>query len=398
MNIVLFDEPTTKKNLLPLSFTRPIVEIRIGILTIKEKWEKRLPASYAYLTDAYLSKKYPSKNSGKNLYLNASVLPNEDLIAAVKALKENQILYYNGLSVAFYGNIDSPEELDSLEFLNSFEKVEFNCDLIILQHIYDIFVNNGAAIREDFALLTTGRKSHPIEDPYTKVYNAQNIFIEENVNIKSAVLNAENGPIYIGANAEIWEGSIVRGATSIGEGAELNLGARIRGDATIGPYCKVGGEISNSVLFGYSSKAHDGFLGNSVIGEWCNMGADTNTSNLKNDYKDVRVWNYNDEGFAATDKQFCGLIMGDHSKCGINTMFNTGTVVGVSSNIFGAGFPRAFIPSFSLGGPHGFSIYPFQRALDVIPKVFERRKKTLSEEDVDILKHIFEVSRIYRKG
>ena len=398
MNIILFDEPTIKSNLLPFTFTRPVSEIRVGILTIKEKWEKRLPASYSYLTDKYLSKKYPSNNSGKNLYINGCVFPNNELIAAVKALKENQIITRRGFLVAFYGDIESPEEIAAESFTDRYEKLEIEKEILIAQNICDIFTNNEAANRDDFKLLTQGRKSHKIDDPYTKVYNEDDVFIEDNVSIKSAILNAERGPIYIGENAIISEGSIIRGASSIGANSVVSINARIVGDTTIGPFCKVGGEISNSVIFGYSSKAHDGFMGNSVIGEWCNLGADTNTSNLKNNYKDIKIWNYNDERFVDTGRQFCGLMMGDHSKCGINTMFNTGTVVGVSSNIFGSGFPRTFIPSFSWGGAQGFATYQFQRALDVIPKVFERREKTLTEEDVDILKHIFDVTNKYRQG
>jgi UDP-N-acetylglucosamine diphosphorylase/glucosamine-1-phosphate N-acetyltransferase len=251
---------------------------------------------------------------------------------------------------------------------------------------------------DDFMLLTRGRKSTLVADAHTAVYNPDDIFVEEGASIKSSVLNAETGPIYIGKNTEIGEGSIIRGATAICEGSVLNLGTRIRGDSTIGPFSKVGGEISNSVVFGYSSKSHDGFLGNSVVGEWCNIGADTNTSNLKNNYADVKIWNYAAERFVDTGRRFCGLMMGDHSKCGINTMFNTGTVVGVSANIFGSGFPRTFIPSFSWGGAHGMVTFQFNKALDVMPKVMERRKKTLDEEDVQILAHIFEITRKYRKA
>lgn len=396
MNIILFDHPATRTNLLPFTFTRPVSEIRIGILTIKEKWEKWFPADYSYLTEDYLSKKFAVHHSAENLYLNGSVLPNSVLVDAVKALKKGQLLLKDNLPIAFYGNLDSINELSSEKLTQSKEKVSFASEFISIQNVYDIFVHNGAALRSDFNLLTQGRKSHPIEDPHTAVYNSQDIFIEENVNIKSAVLNAENGPIYIAANAEIGEGSIIKGAASIGEHSILNLGTRLRGDITIGPNSKVGGEISNSVIFGYSNKVHDGFLGNSVLGEWCNLGADTNTSNLKNNYENVRIWNYGEERFAQTGRQFCGLMMGDHSKCGINTMFNTGTVVGVSSNIFGGGYPRTFIPSFSAGGAQGFKTYNLKKALEVIPKVYERRKKTLLEEDVEILTHIFEKTKKYR--
>jgi len=396
MNIILFDEPTTKINLLPFTYTRPVAEIRIGILTIKEKWERWFRADYSFLTEPYLAKKFPAQKSSKNLNLNGSVLPNPLLVRALGSLKENQLLVKDQTPIAFYGDLESPGALnDSTDHL---QKVPFSHDLIMVEHVYDIFIHNGSIIRSDFELLTNGRKSHPIADPHTVSYNKKNIFFEENVDIKSSILNAENGPIYIGANAAIGEGSIIRGNNAIGANTVLNFGTRIKGDSTIGPYCKVGGEISNSVIFGYSSKAHDGFLGNSVIGEWCNLGADTNTSNLKNNYKNVKIWNYGQDQFVDTGKQFCGLMMGDHSKCSINTMFNTGTIVGVSANIFGGGFPRTFIPSFSWGGFNGLTTYQFNKALEVMPKVFERRKKILTEEDVELLKHIFEVTEKYRSA
>lgn len=396
MNIILFDEPTTKINLLPFTFTRPVAEIRIGILTIKEKWERWFSADYSFLTESYLAKKFPAQKSNKNLNLNGSVLPNPLLVGALSSLKENQILVKDQTPIAFYGDLESPGALNAST--GHLQKVPFSHDVIMIDHVYDIFIHNGSIIRSDFELLTKGRKSHPIADPYTVSYNNKNIFFEENVDIKSSILNAENGPIYIGANAEIGEGSIIRGNNAIGANTILNFGTRIKGDSTIGPYCKVGGEISNSVIFGYSSKAHDGFLGNSVIGEWCNLGADTNTSNLKNNYKNVKIWNYGQDQFVDTGKQFCGLMMGDHSKCSINTMFNTGTIVGVSANIFGGGFPRTFIPSFSWGGFNGFTTYQFNQAIEVMPKVFERRKKILTEEDVELLKHIFEVTEKYRSA
>lgn len=396
MNIILFDDPTTKTNLLPFTFTRPVSDIRIGILTIREKWFKWLPADYSYFTEDYLSKKFTVHNTQENLYLNGCVLPNPELVDAIKALKINQVLLKDNQPIAFYGNLDSIDELSSEKLFSGKEKILFTGEFMWLQNVYDIFIQNGAALRSDFNILTKGRKSHPIKDPHTAAYNARDIFIEENVSIKSAILNAEKGPIYIGANAEIGEGSIIKGAVSIGENSTLNLGARLRGDITVGPFCKLGGEVSNSVIFGNSNKAHEGFLGNSVLGEWCNLGADTNTSNLKNNYENIRIWNYSEERFAQTGRQFCGLMMGDHSKCGINTMFNTGTVVGVSSNIFGSGYPRTFIPSFSLGGANGFKTYNFNKAMDVIPKVYARRKKSLMEEDVEILRHIFEKTKKYR--
>ncbi len=398
MNIVLFDRPNTKANLLPFTFTRPIADIRIGILTIREKWEKMLPADYSYLTDSYLNRKFPFHKSKQNLYLNGSVLPDAKLIAAIHALKENQLLKRGETPIAFYGGIDTIEELNASNFHESLDQIDYSEDLLAINFTYDIFAKNREAMLRDFELITKGRKSHKIEDPHTVSYNSKDIFVEEGAKIRSAILNAEYGPIYVGKNAEIGEGSIVRGATAICEQGVLNIGAKIRGDTTVGPLSKVGGEIVNSVFFANSNKGHDGYLGNSVIGEWCNLGADTNASNMKNNYKNVRIWNYATERFADSGRQFCGLMMGDHSKCAINTMFNTGSVVGVSANVFGHGFPRAFIPSFSYGGVQGMTTYPFAQAKAVAEKVLVRRKKSLSEVDVEILTHIFETTKKYRPG
>ena len=396
MNAILFDEPTTKKNLLPFTFTRPVSEIRVGTLTIKEKWERRFQSEYSYLTEDYLSGKYPNSGGNNSLLINGCLLPSEELISEIKSMKQRQMMVKDGIILAFYGHVDSPDELELSSFKHGYQEKEVKSEITMIQHVYDIFLKNEQANRDDFKILTKGRKSYTIEDTHTKVYNEKDIFIEEHVRIRSAILSAEKGPIYIGKNAVISEGSIIRGATSIGENAIISVNARLVGDTTIGPFCKVGGEVSNSVLFGYSSKGHDGFLGNSVLGEWCNLGADTNTSNLKNNYKNVRIWNYKDERFRDTRKQFCGLMMGDHSKCGINTMFNTGTVVGVSSNIFGSGFPPAFIPSFSWGGAQGFETYKFDKALEVLPMVLKRRGKKLNKEDIKIFKHIFELTKRYR--
>jgi UDP-N-acetylglucosamine diphosphorylase/glucosamine-1-phosphate N-acetyltransferase len=398
MFIVLFDNPSTKEDLLPFTYTRPVAHIRIGILTIAEKWQKQKPGEYSFLTEQYLQKKYPRHKAVTNLYINGSFLPNSALMAEIESLKENELLSKGEVPVAFYGDLDDSEEINISVLIRNRELVELKSDCLSLNHLHDIFTGNRRAMIDDFMLLTRGRKSTLVADAHTAVYNPDDIFVEEGASIKSSVLNAETGPIYIGKNTEIGEGSIIRGATAICEGSVLNLGTRIRGDSTIGPFSKVGGEISNSVVFGYSSKSHDGFLGNSVVGEWCNIGADTNTSNLKNNYADVKIWNYAAERFVDTGRRFCGLMMGDHSKCGINTMFNTGTVVGVSANIFGSGFPRTFIPSFSWGGAHGMVTFQFNKALDVMPKVMERRKKTLDEEDVQILAHIFEITRKYRKA
>ncbi len=398
MNIILFDPPATKKNLLPFTFIRPIAQIRVGILTIVEKWEKLLAGQYSFLTENYLQHKFPQSKSGTNLYVTGNLIPNQELINQLKVLKENQFLFKNDRLIAAYGDFDDPEELSIENLRNKFEGIDLKYDLMEITHPCDIFALNREALIDDFQILTYGRKSAQVHDKNTTVYNSKDVFIEEGVKIRSAILNAESGPIYIGRNAEIGEGSIIRGATAVCEHSTLNLGTRIRGDSTIGPFSKVGGEISNSVIFGYSSKAHDGFLGNSVIGEWCNLGADTNASNLKNNYREVKIWSYAEESFTSTGRQFCGLMMGDHSKCGINTMFNTGTVVGISSNIFGSGFPKKFIPSFSWGGAEGFVTYQFDKTLEVMSKVMSRWEKVVLNEDVEILNHIFEATKKYRNS
>lgn len=398
MNIILFDEPTIKSDLLPFTYTRPVAHIRIGILKIVEKWQKLWPGDYSFLTETYLRELFPQNKAIDNLYINGCILPDTILIKTLKELPKDQVLHKNGMLVACYGNFDDPSELDLGLPEKKPDPIEYRYDLFCVRQVYEIFRKNRQALLDDFALITKGRKSAPIQDAHTVAYNPGNIFIEEGVSIKSAIINAETGPVYIGREVEIGEGSIVRGATAICDHSVLNLGARIRGDATIGPLCKVGGEISNSVIFGYSSKAHDGFLGNSVIGEWCNLGADTNTSNLKNTYADVRIWNYTEEKFKDTGGQFCGLMMGDHSKCAINTMFNTGTVIGVNANIFGSGFPRAFIPSFSWGGAQGFTTFQLNKVFELMARVMERRKKVLSEEDKKIFAHIFEVTKKYRSA
>ncbi|MCH7525248.1 MAG: GlmU family protein, partial [Bacteroidetes bacterium] len=293
--------------------------------------------------------------------------------------------------IAFF----STETQEEVNF-DSYEAIEFNSDVLKIEHTWDIFLKNGEAIEADFELITNGRQSQPIPK---SVYcnNAKNIFAEEGAIIETSILNASKGPIYIGKNAEIMEGNMIRGPFALCEKATIKMGAKIYGATTVGPYCTVGGEVNNSVLFGYSNKVHDGYLGNSVLGEWCNLGADTNNSNLKNNYAEVRIWNYNTESFTETGLQFCGLMMGDHSKCGINTMFNTGTVVGVSANIFGSGFPRNFVPSFSWGGNKGFTTYLTKKAFEVAKIVMARKNIEFTEQDAAILTHIFEDTKTFRR-
>jgi len=382
MNIILFD--SNRENYYPLSYTRPISDFRIGILTIKEKWEKYYKSVSVQTVD-YLSVKFPLKTEKDNLWINSKILPCSALIIELKSLRVGELLEKDGETLAFRSAVFDAKKLN---------KIDSHAAIDTLENVWDIFSDNDREIKRDFALLTKKRKSQPLEESNTLL--GTDIFIEKGAKVSCSILNSENGPIYIGKNAEVMEGSIVRGPFSMGENAVLKMGAKIYGATTLGPYCKVGGEVNNSVFFGYSSKAHDGFLGNSVIGEWCNLGADTNNSNLKNTYTQVTLWNYKMESFKQTGLQFCGLIMGDYSKCGINTMFNTGTVVGVSANIFGSGFQRNFIPSFSWGGAAGFSIYKLPKVFDVADKVFARRKLTFDTVEQNILSEVYTLTKRYR--
>lgn len=386
MNLILFDDPATRISLLPFTFTRPVSKIRVGILTLAEKWEKRLNQSASFLTEAYLQKKFPLNPANDNLFINAAWCPDNDAIAIVKTLKPKEVLVHEEIVLAWRS-----EDLSLPDLKNSTAKV-FLGTVTLIDRPWKIFQHNAAQIRADYSLVTDGRKSAGVQDKHTIVYNESNIFVEEGVQIRAAVLNAEDGPIYLGKNSVVQEGALIKGPFALCEGSTVNMGGKMRGDTTVGPHSKVGGEVSNSVIFGYSNKGHDGFLGNSVIGEWCNLGADTNTSNLKNNYENVKIWSYAKGGFVDTGLQFCGLMMGDHSKCGINTMFNTGTVVGVSSNIFGDGFPRNFIPSFSWGGASGFTLYQLKKAFDTAEKVMERRKITLDDVEKEILTNVFELT------
>ncbi len=390
MNYILFDGPA-RNALLPFTFTRPVADIRIGILTIREKWEKYLETTTTTLTEEYLSHKYPMVEMEENIMINASFLPNPIWVEIVRNLKKNQALFCGEDVLAFY-TCENQEEVD----FDSYENIEFEGECIRVEHTWDIFSKNDAAIREDFALLTQDRTSQPIPKSVNTI-GKESIFIEEGAQLEFVTLNASTGPIYIGKNSEIMEGSVIRGPFALCEGAGLKLATKVYGATTVGPFSKIGGEVNNVVLFGYSNKGHDGFLGNSVLGEWCNIGADSNNSNLKNNYEEVKLWDYETESFQKTGLQFCGLMMGDHSKCGINTMFNTGTVVGVSANIFGAGFPRNFVPSFSWGGAAGFTVYLTKKAFETARLVMSRRGVEFDETEQAILQHVFEQTKIWRK-
>jgi UDP-N-acetylglucosamine diphosphorylase/glucosamine-1-phosphate N-acetyltransferase len=389
MQIQFVDQDKARTRLLPLTYTRPIADLRVGILRISEKWSKMLQAtSYGYDTAAYLSLKF-SLAQNPTIFIYNGLLPNLQLLADINSLPAQTKLVANGKVLVSNAPIDRCDY--TIEYLGEINQIVYP---------WDIFSQNGSEINKDFKLITANRKSEPITDPHTICYG-ENIFLEKGAKVKAAILNTENGPIYLGKDTEISEGAIVKGPFALCNHSVVNMGAKIKGDSTIGPYSKVGGEISNSVIQGYTNKGHDGFLGSSVVGEWCNLGADTNNSNLKNNYGNVKMWDFESESFKDTGLQFCGLIMGDHSKCGINTMFNTGTTIGVSSNIFGEGFPRTIVPSFAWGGASGFVTYKLNKVYETAELVMSRRKIQLDDIERDILQHIFNLTsenRIWEKS
>ena len=390
MNYILFDGPV-RTALLPLTFTRPVADIRVGILTIREKWEKYLGTTTTSLTEDYLSEKFRMVEMEQNVMINASYLPTAELVELIQDLGPNEAVFHGENVVAFY----TQESQETVDF-DTYAITDFTGECIQIAHPWDIFAKNDAALRADFAFLTEDRSSQPIPKS-VNVIAPDHIFIEEGAQLEFVTLNASTGPIYIGKDTEIMEGSVIRGPFALCDHAVVKLATKIYGATTVGPHCRVGGELNNVVLFAYSNKGHDGFLGNAVLGEWCNLGADSNNSNLKNNYEEVKLWSYEKEGFAKTGLQFCGLIMGDHSKCAINTMFNTGTVVGVSANIFGSGFPRNFVPSFTWGGAQGFTTYLTKKAFETARIAMSRRSVEFDEVESRILEAVFEQTQKWRK-
>lgn len=389
MNYILFDGPV-RTSLLPFTFTRPVADIRIGILTIREKWERYLGARTSSLTEPYLSKKFPLSESQVNILINGAVMPSPDLIKAIEKLRDQQALVQGGEILACSCK-KVPEKLRPADF----KKVSYDGPVFQLKNTWDIFSLNGKALEADFELLTQGRKSAPVSGT-NQLIRPDRIFLEQGASVEYSILNATEGPIYLGRNSQIWEGNLIRGGFALCEHAVVKMGAKIYGPTTVGPHSKICGEVNNSVIFGYTSKGHDGYLGNSVLGEWCNIGADSNNSNLKNNYARVRLWNYASETFEHTGLQFCGLMMGDHSKSAINTMFNTGTVIGVNTNIYVPGFPRNFVPSFSWGGASGFSVYQPAKAFETARTMMARRNVPFTSLDQDILQEVFEITSKWR--
>lgn len=396
-NIILFDTDA-RNHLLPLTATRPMGELRLGILTLREKWERRLRSTASYITQEYLQEKYPINIEDENLIINGGVLPTADLCRRIEALGLNEALLANGeliaarLNEAQFESLIGEEEVDELQG----QELEDSVSLVQITSLWQLVKLNEKALVDDFALITSGRGSKPVSHSNRITGPIENLFIEEGVKMEHCTLNLTNGPIYIGANTEIMEGAMLRGPIAIGANCIVKMGAKIYGPSSFGPGCRIGGEVTRSIFYANSNKAHDGYLGDSVLGEWCNLGADTNNSNLKNNYSEVKLWDYETEKFVPTGQQFIGLIMGDHSKCAINTMFNTGTVIGVFANIYGAGFPRNFIPDFSWGGPDGYRTYKFAEACETAAIVMERRGQQFNDLEKAILYHIYDRTARFR--
>ncbi|HAG15920.1 MAG TPA: glucose-1-phosphate thymidylyltransferase [Bacteroidales bacterium] len=387
MNYILFDD-NSRNTLLPLTFMRPVADIRIGILTIREKWEYHLKSKTSTLTETYLSEKFPIVKGEENILINGSVCPTPELVQKILSLQPKEILVGEDYIIAMRLSSD---EFDMLDEIDATKEITTDINHFKLNFPWEIFQYNGESIIRDFVRLTKDRVSQPISST-NNVIGKENIFLEEGAKMEFATLNASDGPIYIGKNAEVMENTVIRGPFAMCENSTLKIGTKIYGPTTVGPWSKIAGEVSNSVIFGYTNKAHDGFVGNSVIAEWCNLGADTNTSNLKNTYEPVRLWSYTQKTFIDTGLTFCGLIMGDHSKCGINTMFNTGTVVGISSNIFGSGYQRNFISSFRWGGPAGFNSYNLKKAIQVAKIVFARRGLDFDSVNETLFRNVYEMT------
>lgn len=390
MKIYLFDTRETHENLLPLSFTRPVADFRCGILTIIEKWPYYLKGDFNFLPLDYLRPKFgPEAIEEDALFVAGNILPRPELAEEIQSLAPGVALVKDEKVVAFRGSYNDWKE-------GKWSQKEFKGILPEINYTFDIFLHNPEEIKIDYNLITKDRKSQPVPDCIKTLtgpgHNAEAmIFIEEGATVECAAINIAEGPVYIGKDAVLMEGACIRGPFALCEGAEVRMGAKIYEGTTIGPHCKVGGEISNTVFFGFSNKAHDGYLGNAVIGEWCNIGAGANASNLKNDYSRIRIWNYRTRTFMRTDLQFCGLIMGDHSKIGVNCMINTATVMGVGVNLHGAGFPRTFLPCFSEGSASsGFANVPLKKFLDIVDRVMSRRDMKPSDAELEILTYIYD--------
>ncbi len=382
-NIVLFDEPAVSLQLYPFSLTRPIGAFRIGITTIAEKWENYLQGAVSFQASAYLRERFPLHTEKDNWFIAAHVLPDPSLVAAIENLQQGDALWNRQELLAFRsGAFEEAEKLRRKDYDQPYYKIEYP---------FHLFHFNERMLQLDFASLTKNRNSAPVPDS-NRVSGREKIFIEAGAVVECSILNATNGPIYIGKDATIMEGSLIRGPFAMNENAVVKMGARIYGATTLGPACTAGGEIKNALFFGYSNKGHDGYLGDAVIGEWCNLGANTNCSNLKNNTGVVQVWNEYLQSFIPAGKK-CGLLMGDYSRSGIGTMFNTGTITGVSCNIFGGDFPPKHIPSFSWGGAAGWMKYEYDRAVKDAKAWMELKGKTMTAAEEKILGWIAQLNQ-----
>ncbi|MEZ5047882.1 MAG: GlmU family protein [Chitinophagaceae bacterium] len=393
MNFVLFDDERYFQ-FLPLTYTRPLASLRCGIWTMQEKWEQITTQSVSFSSMGYLKEKFPLLTASDNIFINSALFPTNDLFEKILQLKAGESLQHNQTLLAARISQEVALDFSIPNILTNTQLIQYDKEVLMLNKLWDLFSLNDTAIRADFERITKGRVSAPLSITNTVI--GRDIFVEEGAKVEASILNAETGPIYIGKDAEIMEGSMIRGPFSMGDHSVVKMGAKIYGATTLGPGCKVGGEINNVLFYANSNKAHDGFIGNAVLGEWCNIGADTNNSNLKNNYEEVKLWNEYKGSFEKTGLQFCGLIMADHSKCGINTMFNTGTVVGVSCNIYGAGFPRNFVPSFSWGSAAGFTEYTLAKAVQTAHNVFKRRNIAFDVIEESIFKHVFQLTEQQR--
>lgn len=393
MAIILFDD-NARNTLLPLTYTRPVADLRIGILTIAEKWGKHLNKTYSFLTEEYLQDKYAIEIDEDNLFINGAYCPDEALVEAIATLNTGQSITYRNQLVAVRLNADDAKGFGAQQVYP--DSIIHERIPVTIKHPEDIFKKNDIELRKDFTLLTKGRTSAVISSTNTII--GDDFFAEEGAIAECCTFSTLNGPIYLSANSEVWEGTNIRGPFALCSNSQIKMGTKIYGATTVGPYCRVGGEVNNAVLWGYSNKGHEGYLGNSVVGEWCNIGADTNNSNLKNNYAEVKLWDYASQSMRKTGLQFCGLIMADHAKCGINTMFNTGTVVGVGANVFGGGYPPNFIPDFSWGGADGFEEYAYNKMMETTERVFARREhRNFDNAEKQILTEVFELTKELRE-
>lgn len=379
---LLFEDKNIIKDFFPLTFTRPSAELRTGILTFSERWQRLLGITQvSYLTADYLQGKYPYTGVSEEVTLSiyANFLPTPRLLEQLHSLEVGESITYQGRMLAFVGKSIT---------LSSIPPIEWEEPLVLFEKPTDLFTYNDKAIDFDFKLLTQGRTSAPLSPTNGFLGDKADLFIEEGAKVEFATLNCQKGKIYIGKDAEVMEGSHLRGPIALCEHATVNMGAKLYGATTIGPYSKVGGEISNSVIWGYSNKGHDGFLGNSVLGQWCNLGADTNVSNLKNTYNTIQLWDYQKGDYTSSGLQFCGVLMGDHSKTAINTQINSGTTIGVFANLFSAGFPSKYIPNFAWGT--SADKYRLNEAFAVAERVMARRGIAFDQKEQDILQWLFD--------